>query len=425
MSAAPWRVGALLLTALALCLGACAVDEEGDAHPVDLLDFPVGVTTDPSQRLVWVTSGNFDLAWRGGAVLAIDVATHRFIPELAFEVGSFPGPFRVLERDGRAVAGYILSRADDALFHVTLTGEPGENAIPTVSCPGGRRGSAAGSILRCDPDLAISARTAREGNDRADLRVGGDPVGALVRRGRAPSEPDLLLTGAMIDGNAATFALDDDGAPTLVGNLDLLDGLYAFAEDPATGRVYTTSKSTNALQVLQVVRPDPEADVNIANPWLRLVGQVTVPESLAADRARGIATSSDGTRLYASYRSPNSLVVVDISADASGDAADRVIAKIPLGRAPGELVVTEGPTGTDYVYVACFSSDRIDVVDPARGVVVDSIRTARGPFGLTLVDNPELGVRRLYVANFHADSVGVIELDPASPFYHTEVAEIR
>lgn len=422
MRASTSRISAFAAAVAMTLVGACAVDEEGDAHPVDELDFPVGVTADPSQRLVWVTSGNFDLAWRGGAVLAIDVATHRFVPELAFEVGSFPGPLRLLERDGRAVAGYILSRAEDALFHVTLEGEP---SAPTVSCPGGRRGSAVDSILRCDPDLAIAARTAREGNDVADLSVGGDPVGALVRRGRAPSEPDLLLTGAMVNGNAATFTLDDAGAPTLVGNLDLLDGLYAFAEDPATGRVYTTSKSTNALQVLQVVRPDPDEAANVANPWLRLVGQVTVPESLAADRARGIATSSDGTRLYASYRSPNSLVVVDISADADGDTADRVIAKIPLGRAPGELVVAEGPYGDDLVYVACFSSDRIDVVDPARGVVVDSIRTARGPFGLTLVDSPELGVRRLYVANFHAHSVGVIELDPASPFYHTEVAEIR
>ena len=50
---------------------------------------------------------------------------------------------------------------------------------------------------------------------------------------------------------------------------------------------------------------------------------------------------------------------------------------------------------------------------------------ARGPFGLAWVNNPDLGINRLYVANFNANSVGVIELDPASPFYHTEVAEIR
>ena len=69
--------------------------------------------------------------------------------------------------------------------------------------------------------------------------------------------------------------------------------------------------------------------------------------------------------------------------------------------------------------------DRIDVVDPALGVVVDTIRTGNGPFGMAYVRNPELGIDKLYVALFHEQSVGVIELDPASPYHHTVVAEIR
>ena len=75
--------------------------------------------------------------------------------------------------------------------------------------------------------------------------------------------------------------------------------------------------------------------------------------------------------------------------------------------------------------MACYGADRVEVIDPARAVVVDGVATGAGPYGLAFVDNPSLGVRRLYVAQFNADSVGVIELDPASPYYHTEVAEIR
>lgn len=410
---------------LPLCLlaTACSGSESGPPHPVDQLDFPVALTADPGGRLVWVTSGNFDLAWRGGAVLAIDVATNTFVPEAAFEVGGFPGGLTLLERDGRAVAGYILSRDEDSLYQIGFSG-PAQ--APIVTCAGGKRGTKAGeTILHCAADEAFDKQKVSRDGESAELTVGGDPFGALVRLARAASEPDLLLTGAMIDGNVASWTLDDAGTPTLVGNLDLLNGLYAMAENPSDGRIYTTTKSANAFQILQLVHPDPDVEPSLTNPWLALVGQIVVPEAIAVDRARDIAVSSDGTRLYASYRAPSSLVVVDISEDASGSAQNRVIAKIPLSSGPGDLTVVPGDDGRDRVYVSCFNADRVEVVDPQRGQVVDSIRTGDGPFGMAWVNNPDFGINRLYVAHFNADSVGVIELDPTSPYYHTEVAEIR
>ena len=65
----------------AVLLMACANPEAGSPHPADALDYPVSVTADPSGEYVWVTSGNFDLSWRGGAVIAIDLATHRFVSD--------------------------------------------------------------------------------------------------------------------------------------------------------------------------------------------------------------------------------------------------------------------------------------------------------------------------------------------------------
>lgn len=411
------------LLSFGLLAAACSGSESGPPHPVDQLDFPVAVTADPNKRLVWVTSGNFDLAWRGGAVLAIDVATNTFVPDAAFEIGGFPGGLTLLERDGRAVAGYILSRDEDSLYQVGFSG-PAQ--APIVTCPGGKRGTKAGeTILHCAAGEALVKQKVSRDGESAELTVGGDPFGALVRLARAASEPDLLLTAAMIDGNVASWTLDDAGAPTLVGNLDLLNGLYAMAENPSDGRIYTTTKSANAFQILQLVHPDPDVAPSLTNPWLALVGQIVIPESTAIDRARDIAISSDGTRLFASYRAPSSLVVVDISADAAGAMANRVIAKIPLSSGPGDLVVIPGEDGRDLVYVSCYNADRVEVVDPQRGQVVDSIPTGDGPFGMAWVHNPDFGINRLYVAQFNADSVGVIELDPASPSYHSEVAEIR
>jgi len=166
--------------------------------------------------------------------------------------------------------------------------------------------------------------------------------------------------------------------------------------------------------------------VDLASPWLRGIGQVLIPEAIAGDRARDVAVSTDGTRLYATYRSPASLVVIDISEDGLGQPHQRVIHKIPLSRDPGDIVVVPGPGPDDErVYVSCFGANRVDVVDPRAGQVVASIRTGRGPYGMALVDNPSLDLRRLYVALFREHAVGVIELDPASPYFHTVVAEIR
>lgn len=413
-----------LMTALLLAplLGACTGGETGPAHPVDRLDYPVAVTADPGGRLVWVTSGNFDLAWRGGAVLAIDVATNRFVPEAAFEVGDFPGPLTLLERDGRAVAGYVLSRDEDALYQIGFSG-PAQ--APVVTCAGSKRGTGDSAILHCGADDAFDTEKVSRDGESAELKVGGDPYGALIRLARAESEPDLLLTGAMIDGNVATWSLDAAGVPSLVGNLDLLNGLYAMAESPTDGRIFTTTKSANAFQILQLVHPDPHLEQDLTNPWLAVVGQVVVPESIAVDRARDIAVSSDGTRLYASYRAPSSVVVVDISEDAAGSPADRVIAKIPVASGAGDVVVIPGADGRDRVYVSCFNADKVEVVDPQRGQVVATIATGNGPFGMAYVNNADLGIERLYVAHFSDDSVGVIELDPTSPYHHTEVAEIR
>ncbi len=396
----------------------CADDFEGDPHPVDRLDYPVALTADPTGEFVWVTSGNYDLAFRGGAVLALDVETNRFVPELAFELGSFAGPFGIYAPEGEPLGGYVLSRDTDALYWISFDKAGGER---TISCPGGSR--SANGILRCPESTAIRRATVDDDGVERELEVGDDPFGLLVRTGRRPGEPDMLLTGAMVDGNVASFALGEDGAPTLVGNLDLVGGIFSMAENPATGRIYTASKNASVVNVLDVTLDD---DASATNPFLTQHGSLSVPDGFGSDRARDLAVSLDGSRVYASYRSPDSLVVIDASEDLDGVATNRIIAKIPMSRDPGDIVVTADPvSGQERLYVACFGADRIEVVDGATLTVIDTIRTGDGPFGMALVDRPDIGLRRLYVTSFGDQAVGVIELNPASPSFHQLVAEVR
>ena len=225
-----WTRDAMILWALtpALLLAgpACERDDLGDDHPVDVINYPVGVTADPSGRIVWVTSGNYDLAYLGGAVLAIDVATHEFVTAtdsegeeqpVAFMVGGFPGPLHILERDGRAVAGYVLSREHDALYHVRMWGDP---EAPLLDCPDGARVGT--GILKCLQKGSVTFdEVLDEDGEEVLVELGFDRLGELVHHAGPGESEDLLLTGAMLGSEVATFSLDVVGTPTLLGELDI------------------------------------------------------------------------------------------------------------------------------------------------------------------------------------------------------------
>ncbi|HRE91092.1 MAG TPA: hypothetical protein PK095_18360 [Myxococcota bacterium] len=412
---------AIAFASLAGAFG-CSDTLTGDAHPTDRLSFPVGVTADPSGRLVWVVSGNFDLAFRGGAVLAYDVVDNRFLAESAFEIGSFPGPLTLLEKDGRAIAGYVASRSDNALYSVTFSGEP---AGPTPSC---EDGEIAGGILHCKRSGAIDTKNVDNDGTRVELTVGDDPYSTTIRQGRNGEEPNLLLVGGMGNGRLAQLSLSETGVPTLIGQLELGAGLFGLVENPATGRVYASSKDTNAISVLEVSRREKADEPGVldpVNPWLRLVAAVTIPEpAIVRDRARDLAISRDGTRLYLTHRTPDSFIVLDIADDGRGNPRNRVLHKIATCNDPTQMAVHE-VDGRELVYLSCFRDDRVEAIDPVSGQVVASIKTGAGPSGLAIIDDPDSGVQRLYVALFTDSALGVIELDPSSPFYHTEIAEIR
>ncbi len=413
----------LTLALLALSLAACTSTETGPAHPTDRLAYPLEVTADPTGRLVWVVSGNFALAWRGAGVLAYDVIENRFVPELAFEVGSFPGPLSLYERDGRAVGAYIASRSEDRVYAVTLGGD--DPARPTVSCPGSKSDDDPTTILKCPDDDAISRATITEDSDDYDLVIGDDPFGSLVRKSRHGDEPDLLFIGGMADGLLSTLSLVAPSAPSLVGSLELSEGLFAFAENPATGRLYASSKLSSGISILEIVDNQDNDLPDPINRYLSLAGTIPIPEpALSRDRARDLAVSPDGTRLYLTYRAADMLVVVDISEDGSGKPRGRVIHKIAMSNDPGDIVV-RNVGGRDLVYVSCHKANRVEVVDPQLGEVIASVKTGAGPSGMALIDRPDLGIERLFVALFSDDALGVIELDESSPFYHTEIAEIR
>ena len=261
------------------------------------------------------------------------------------------------------------------------------------------------------------------------LSLGADPFGLVLRRARYAGQKDLLISGAMGEGRLATFELDDEGKPQLVGNFTVSSPIFALAEHPTTGNIYTTSKAINVINVLSVRRDGPNSDAEASNPWLELEDVIVLPASSLAvmDHARDLAFTADGARLLTLHRSPSSLYLIDVRAKAEG-TSNTVLTKLSVCKDPGRIQLvgpsSDGQLG-ELAYVSCYGEDGIDVIDPSTGQHVAHIRTGRGPFGMAFVENKQLGIRRLYVANFLSQTVGVVELDPTSPYFHTQIAEIR
>ena len=103
----------------------------------------------------------------------------------------------------------------------------------------------------------------------------------------------------------------------------------------------------------------------------------------------------------------------------------RVLKKVSLADDPGDIEIVETADGDELLYISCFRGERVEVVDGRSGDIIDSIKVGEGPSDMAVIDRPELGVKRLYVTLFNDTAVGVIELDPSSPAYHTEIGEIR
>jgi len=242
---------ALLILAACL-LAACANPTTGEPHPPNALDYPVAVTADPSGRYVWVSSGNFDLSWRGGAVLAVDVTTNSFVgdreatddglPGVA-QVGGFPGPVHLLQRDGEAVSAYVLSRAEDSLYHLTITNEDG---VPRLSCEGASVQE--NGVIACPSSGAFESGTYPQNGEPVEGDLGADPFGALVHQAGAGEDQDLLLTGGMLDGSLTMFGLGNDGTPRLLDQITINSGLFAFVESPTTGHIIVADTYNHCIR---------------------------------------------------------------------------------------------------------------------------------------------------------------------------------
>ncbi len=268
--------------------------------------------------------------------------------------------------------------------------------------------------------------------------------GPIVPATGDPSYSRLLVShlagGQVTLINSAAFnpASTDTITPKEAVVLDVTNGMFvpdasgredAFALAPLTpgdpnSLWYLTSRLNATIAMFQVSQQNKVLGAGnfsiSAGPYLT-----------GAD-VRDLSIQADGVRGFFINNQPPSLFTVDTRTIATSGAdegfpANQVVDIVNVCQGPSNLAtrtfVEPGAPGTPprnvtRVYVICFITGQIAVVDPDLGQVVDNILVGRGPNDLAFnfggPGQPTPAHLRGYIANYTDSSVAVIDLDRGS-----------
>lgn len=438
------RPGALALAlafAVGTTSGGCTASSEEVRPPADEIFFPTGVVLSPDGSTLFVGSANSDLRYDSGTIASLPVApivtairgwqADRTIPpgcavdqgaREALECGEAmflddesgnprPGATVRVGNFGSALAVQDLGGGNARLF-APVRGDPSitwiewNGASRTLDCGGGE------GLPLCDD----AHRLTRVRGDTDLPAIADEPYGAY-----ADDAGEFAMITHLTSGTITLVDSPKAGTPAVV---DSLSGLFANDASGARGAsgvaardgiVYVTSRTDPRVHMITVARPPGQTPFIAPSSYffLHAVGGIGGDSG----DSRGIAFGEGGDVAYLVVRDPPTLQAYDTSLDAQGTPKNTLLAATDICRQASTVVVGDlGGVIGERVFVGCYQSGDLYVIDGRSGLRVDSVTTlGRGPFGMALATADKL----LFVTNFLEDSVAVVDADPASPTaYH-------
>jgi DNA-binding beta-propeller fold protein YncE len=434
-----WLVALVAFVALGSQIAACEQFEEPLPRR-DRLHFPIGLALHPSGDYLYAVNSNFDgryTADRGSTLSVIDTHTLALYPEGGAFLPSYGG-YAKLNADASKL--YITARQGDSLVALDVT-EDGS----AVYCG---RDTGAGGALSSD-GLACTVRAIKEDGN---ARIPSDPFGlavATIQRtvGDQTIPVDVVGLAHLNSTNltAVAFPGQDINAVSLRSS-PLIESSNQIALRPGTLDMVATGRLSSRLIIFTPyinAEGDVEAIIRRGSVELTRVPNQTVD-------ARGIAFSADGAWMYVTSRFPDVLHVFRVGPAnlETGAGTEYDLSRvINLGQNPSDVVVHRPKDSSeDLLYIPCAQGQRVQVVDPKRGVVVADIPLDASPYSMVTEANLATRCRypgdtcRGFVTLFNdspdaskncdktsvgCGSVAVIDLDPASPRYHQVIAKIH
>ncbi len=428
-----FRLATVAVVLVSMGLAGCQ-NYEDPLPPRDGLYFPIGVEAHPDGRYVYVVNSNFDLLYRGdqgGTVSVIDTEAFDsnetpIASEATPYIPSF-GAHMALNDD--ATKAYVTSRHNNELTSLTVADD--------------------GQGLYCETDGEMSSdsracSTRRIPDSRDGSRIPTDPFGVAVGTTSRSDGDDLQsfdtvhlshLAGSEVTG--ISFPEGSIAGATMQSARLVEQGGSQIEIRPGTEEVYVAGRSTRRVDSFSpFINESGQVEAIVRGNTVRLTER---------DRnidARGLAFDDEGDWMYVATRRPSALHVIGMG---DGAASPEVVTSIPLEQRPSELQFHRGADDVRRVYVPSYRHGVVEVVEPHREAVVDSIDVGRSPYSMA-VDSPqahcqEPGERCLgYVTLFNAGPDGqqrcddgarycgqlaVLDLDPDSETFHTVIDTVE
>jgi YVTN family beta-propeller protein len=297
------------------------------------------------------------------------------------------------------------------LFNFSCTGRPGCNVeFPTIpSEPFG---------MRLDSGALV------DGTPYARLLVSALSTGQVTLIDALGGNADSMIRNV----SAAFFQADSSGR----------HGAFALAPQHAhdpTSSWYMTSNLQPTIATFRVAN----AEVIVPSISFSFGGAFAIGSDV-----RDIQFEPGGNRAFLTENNPPSLLVLDTRTTDMrnpGQPLNQLVDIVNVCQTPSHMGVRRamvaGAPGTPArlktdVYVVCFLSNQVMVVDPDAPGVEDTILVGRGPnevvFNFGDSDDPDAPLtppaRRAFVSQYSEMSIAVIDVDPGSPTRNRMVARI-
>jgi DNA-binding beta-propeller fold protein YncE len=390
------------------------------------------------------------------------------VPNAVVRVGNFAGEIRVRSTGQNTRQLFVAVRGDPSItvIDVDLSKIDQKQAINTMpgvlSCSGNGGGAmpagydASNNILRQAPSCDSLHVVQNYGcggypNCTADTTLLPTEPFAIEVQHAVNAEggnDDRLVVGHLGTGQVSVLdSLDSAGGPIVKHVSDPFfnadqtgrHGAFAFARQNPNDQDTTWYMTSNIQSIISTFRI---ADLKLVVPSVSF----SVGGAFAfGNDFRDIHFEPGGNRAFITAGNPPSVVVLDTRSlpqgNTPGQPQNRLVDNIDVCQSPSHMGVrrtlASGATGTPArtrteLYVACFLSNQVMVVDPDLPGVEDTILLGRGPneivFNYSDTDDPnplpEPAHRRAWVNTYSEMALAELDLDPASPTHNRMVARI-
>ncbi len=470
---------ARVVLVLLLAAAGCHVDlnDPGTEPLAAMFYYPAGILLDPDQKHLYVTNGNSDLKYGGGTVQMIDlpafeaaVAQFRADPTVKngcqvdpldqMIVNCPEGPF-IFAPDTVKVgnfAGNMQLQVTGPTTRRLFIGVRGDPSITWMDTDVGTDEPPSGHRLNCFTDPSkVAPQATPPGCDGDHLiqtyycqgqpncvndqsTIPPEPFGMVLDQGEtSPGNPYARLLVSHLSGGQVMI-VDAMNLGSMQKQIPYISspffhedslhrhGAYALAPqrpgDPASPW-YMTSDIQPVITTFRV------ADLNVIIPSLEFSVGGVLP---TGNDVRDLVFQAGGSRAFITQNNPPSVMVLDTRPQTGVNlpltSVNQIIDVIDVCQQPAHISlrtpIVEGAPGTpnrvqQRLYVVCFLSNQVMVVDPDQAEVLNTILVGRGPNTLAFVEGPH---PRGYISNFSESTIGVLDLDPSSPTANRMVARI-